>query len=329
MKYDTEDNSPVSAGTVAGVGGTLNAIPFINVLSPGITAGFANAGKEATIAQEIGNANRLEGPEYENSSGIHQTYSGDFNPEDYMNPEAAKYELAQDSAEGRSAQLAALAKMSDLTDQSAGSSMALGRNQAQMDARQLAQSREGMIRQDAMRRGQVGGAADMIGRQQAAQAAANMNLNGGMQNAQQAALMQLAGTQAGAGMAGQLRGQDQALAFNNANTINSFNMHNTDARNSANNMNTQLHNGGQLRNLDARQGFNNSVVGLDLNQRDRRDRNVNSQYGAKMDKYGAVTDAMDKRIGLYGNAGKDAAEAGKTGFGNFKDVMKMMGGGMG
>lgn len=328
QEYDTKDNSVVGAGTVAGVGGTLGAIPFINVLSPGITAGFANAGKQATIDQMIANAGRLQGPQYGSSNGIQNTYSGDFDGENFQNPESAQYSLAQDSAEGRSAQLAALQQMAALTDQSATSASQLGRNTAQMDARQLAQSREGAIRQDAMRRGQVGGAADMIARQQAAQAASNQNLDAGMQNAQQSALLQLAGTQAGAGMASQMRGQDQSMSTNNANTINAFNMRNTDARNSTNNMNTQMRNAGQLRNLDARQGFNNNQVDLGMSKLNRNDKNMNSQYGAQMDKYGAVTTALDKRAGLYDKANQDASQAGKEGFDNFKSVMKMMGGGM-
>lgn len=322
------ENQGIGAGTIAGIGGTAGAIPVLNVFSPGITAAWANQGKDAAINQTLENANMLQGPNFGSDQGVQNVYSGNFNPDMYADPEAAQYQLAQDSAEGRAAQLAALQEMARLTDQSADSTSRLGRQTAEMDARQLAQSREGNIRQDAMRRGQVGGAADMIGRQVAAQGAANQNLNAGLQNAQQAALMQLAGQQARAGMAGQLRGQDQAQAFGNAGIINDFNMANTNARNRVGQMNTQLSNAGQLRNLDAGQQYNNNATNLAMQKLQRGDRNANAQYGAQMDKYNAVDKGLGARAGLYDSAGQQGIQAGQIGYGNFKDLMKMIGGGM-
>ncbi len=251
--------------------------------------------ERAIQAQQGRNAAAITGPEFGSADGIDYGYQGDLDPQQYGTPESADYSLAQDSAEGRSAQLAALQQMSALTDQSAGSTSALGRNTADLDARQVANSREGAIRQDAMRRGQLGGTADMLSRQQAAQSGANQNLNAGMQNAQQAALMQLAGTQAGASMAGQLRGQDQALAFNNADTINKFNMHNTDARNQASQMNTALANSAQGRNLDARQGVMDKNTGLAMSKLGRNDQNAQTSFNDNMTKYGAINDVLNSQ----------------------------------
>ncbi len=271
------------------------------------------------------NAGAIQGPEFSSADDVNYGYAGDLNPEMYSTPESAEYSLAQDSAEGRAAQLAALQHMAELTDQSAGSTSALGRNTAEIDARQLANSREGAIRQDAMRRGQLGGTADMLSRQQAAQTASNQNLNAGMQNAQQAALMQLAGTQAGAGMAGQLRGQDQSMAFNNADTINKFNMANTAARNDVRNANTALSNSAAGRNLDTRQGIKDKNTALGMAKLDREDRNKQTSFGNQMTQYGAVDDILAAQGNQVNTAEerrrKDRNEIGSV----IKDGAKMAG----
>lgn len=281
--------------------------------------------ERAILAQQGKNAANIELPEYADDSGIGYDYAGDLHSEMYGTPEEAQYSLAQDSAEGRAAQLAALQDMRELTDQSAGSTSALGRQRAEMDARQLAQSREGAIRQDAMRRGQVGGAADMIARQQAAQAAANQNLSGGLQSAQMAALQQMAGTQAGSQMAGQLRGQDQAMAFNNADTINKFNLANTGARNAANMANTNLRNSDKGRNLDTRQGINDKGTALEMSKLGRSDTNANTGFGQQMVKYGSVDDVLRAQTGQVDKEverkRRDRAEAG----GVIKDLAKTAG----
>lgn len=327
--FDAENNSEIGAGDIAGIGGIGGAIPFVNVVMPGITAAMAESGKEEAFNQMAKNAGKIVGPNYGSSAGISNTYSGDFSPNKFRTPESANYSLAGDSAEGRAAQLDALKRMSGLADKSASSSYDLNRNNAELDARQLAQSREDAIRQDAMRRGQVGGAADMIARQQAAQAASNRNLSAGLQNAEQTALMQLSGNQAAGDLAGRMRGQDQSLAMNNANAINAFNMHNTDTRNMINNANTSLENSSALRNLDARQAVNNSNTNLAMQKLKRSDSNVDSEYRAQMDKYNAINDVLKGRAGLYGDANRDAADAGKQGWSNLKDLAKMFGGGMG
>ena len=259
----------------------------------------------------------LDYKDYENID-----YMGDFNPEKYTSPEEAQYSLAQDSAEGRAAQLAALQDMRELTDQSAGSTSALGRQRAEMDARQLAQSREGAIRQDAMRRGQVGGAADMIARQQAAQAAANQNLSGGLQSAQMAALQQLAGTQAGSQMAGQLRGQDQAMAFNNADTINKFNMFNTGARNDVSQANTDMKNAAGMRNISTMQGLAGQNTAINNNTADRNNANRMADLIAEREKKKLKLGEREKGSALASSSLSKTGAAGDS-------LMSMASGGMG
>ena len=87
--YKTGSSGPVSSGTVAGVGGTMNAIPFLNVLAPGITAGFAQAGKDAILQDMLANVNNLEVPKLGGEYG-QAAYTGDFNPNAYADPEAAQ-----------------------------------------------------------------------------------------------------------------------------------------------------------------------------------------------------------------------------------------------
>ncbi len=320
--YTTNNNEDVEAL------GELGAIPGANLFSGAIAEGQAHDRQRAIDAVRGQNAQNIEAPEFQSYDGVNAQYAGNVDPSLYGTPEDAQVSLAADSAEGRSAQLAALQHMSQLTDQSAGSSMALGRQQANQDASQFAQAREGAIRQDAMRRGQLGGAADMISRQQAAQAGANQNLNAGLQNAQQAALMQLAGTQAGSSMAGQLRGQDQALAFNNADAINRFNMHNTDARNAANQANVQFQNTAKYGNQAAQQGFMNNRTTTDMNKIGANNTNKQNSFNNQMTKYNAIDDVLGGKNKETSQGAKDARETGKEGWNNLKDIAKMAGGGM-
>lgn len=318
LEDENDENLLRQLGTVKNHGGWVEELTNLDEMTP-------ESRERAILAKQGKNAENIELPEYADDSGIGYDYAGDLHSEEYGTPEDAQYELAQDSAEGREAQLAALQDMRNLTDQSAGSTSALGRQKAEMDARQLAQSREGAIRQDAMRRGQVGGAADMIARQQAAQAAANQNLSGGLQSAQMAALQQLAGTQAGSQMAGQLRGQDQAMAFNNADTINKFNMYNTGNRNAANAANTELRNSDKGRNLDTRQGLNDKGTALDMAKLGRSDQNQNSGFGAQMTKYGSINDVLSDQLGQVDREVERKRRDRKEAGGVIKDVANAAG----
>jgi hypothetical protein len=315
-----------TAEAIVGIGG---GIPGMNLITPGI--GAANAAKNENLYRDAQyqNAVNLNTPDYLDPTGIEAGYSGDFNPQTYGTPESANATMIDDSPEGRAAQLAALRQMAEFTDQSVGSTAALGRYNAEMDARQLAQSREGAIRQDAMRRGQLGGAADMISRQQAAQAAANQNLNSGMQSAQLQALQQLAGMQAAGGLAGQLRGQDLQRNTGNAGIANQFELYNVGNRNDMMQANTGLQNSAGLRNLNASQDFLNNRTNLGMQKLGVQNQNRSKSFADQVTQLGGVNTALEGKANATRAGNKDATEAGKIAWSNFKDTMKMAGGGMG
>jgi hypothetical protein len=260
-------------------------------------------------------------PTYDmNAQFVAPDYAGDFNPAMYGMPEDATATMANESPEGRAAMLEALQQMGRQTDQAVGSQQDLDRVRGMNDAAQFAQGREGMIRQDAMRRGQVGGAADMIGRQVAAQAAANRNQEGGLQSAQMAALQRLAGTQAQGGLAGQLRSGDQALAFRNQDAINQFNMGNVAARNAARMANTQLGNTAGMRNLDARQMHGNQRADATNRSLSRRDDLMGQQFSQGMQQAGGVANALTgQAVGGEGTSKNQQESA--------RDLMRMFGAG--
>lgn len=313
--------------------GALGAIPGINFFTPAIVEGRANA-RRAQVANMLArNASKVKGPDFVDPGGIDYQYAGDFNPEAYGAPELATATLAEDSPEGRAAQLEALQEMSRVTDQSVGSGQAMRRRQAETDARQLANSREQAIRTDAMRRGRLGGTADMLAREQSAQAAANRNLDAGMQNAHLAALEELAGTQAKGTLASTLRAGDQALAFNNADALNRFNMFNTGMTNSTNQRNVDNRNSAALGNRDARQTVMNDRTKLGMAKNTLRNANKQQVFDNQMTKYGAMAHALQGTSEQQKDQAAGLRSAGREGWQNTKDVwdeaMKFFGGGMG
>ncbi len=281
LDLDSEGVDPFEKGAP----GTISPedianIPFIGD-STRATQAAIQAGKIRQI--QVSNANQLGLPVFD-KNGYQQ--QGQYTPEMYADPESAQYSRADESPEGRAAQMAALQQMQQATDQGYTSQAALGRYQAQQDASQFAQGREGAIRQDAMRRGQVGGAADMIMRAQAAQAGANQNLNAGLQSAQMAALQRMQGIGQQGQMAGQMRGQDQSSAYKNADIINQFNLANTSARNTVRGQNTGLRNAAQTQNLSERQRIADSNV-------NRGDTNAMNTYNAEAGKIDRVNGAYN------------------------------------
>lgn len=256
--------------------------------------GFRDASaREAATRQLMG----LGLPEFSQQG---YQYIGDYTPEAIGTPEAAQASLASDAGEGKDAQLAALRRLLEQSDQSVGSQQALDRYRAEQDASQFANSREQAIRQDAMAHGRVGSAQDMIARQQAAQAGANQNLNAGMQSAQMAALQRLAGTQAYGQLGSQVRGQDQGLAFRNQDAINQFNLANVGARNAVNLQNvTNRNEAAQLNRSGAQQVMNQNVG--------RRDDITNAMQGADLARRSAIANALTGQA-----VGQGAGDARRT-----------------
>jgi hypothetical protein len=308
----------------------MNAIPFINVLAPGITAGFANQYEEEKrqeLLDLMQGQSELNLRQYKEGQGPQVGYVGDYNPALYGAPEDIQFQQAGDSAEGRAAQLAALQQLAAATDQSATSQGALARDQALRDANQFSNSREQAIRMDAARRGQAGGLAETTLRAQAAQAGAERNQQGQLMAAQQAALAQMAGLGQQAQAAAGLRGQDQNINFKNADIINAFNTLNTQERNRINNANTDLGNQAGLRNLETKQGLAGTNTGIQLGMIDRNDRAAMANNEAEMRRRQMIGAAIAGQANQGVTANQAAQEAGKTGMDNFKSVFSMMGGG--
>ncbi len=251
-------------------------------LADSLTLGLAGTGARTARSKAVETLMNLEGPKYSDQGFA---YGGDFNPESFAGPEAAQYSLASDAGEGKEAQLAALRRMLQDSDQSVGSQQALDRYQAEQDASQFAGAREGAIRQRARSQGRLGGAADMIASQDAAQAGADRSLNAGLQGAQMAALQRLAGTQAYGQLGGQVRGGDQALAFKNQDAINQFNMANTGARNATNMANVTNRNQAAMLNREGRQAVGNANVS-------RGDEIVDKTYGAAANRAQGIANAL-------------------------------------
>lgn len=326
-----EDPGATSGGAAAL--GWMGSVPGLNFFSPAI-AEAVGAGKAAQVRnQQTKNAQAIELPTYAGFDDINAAYAGDVRPEGYDTPEAVQATLAQESPEGRAAMLEALRDLSRVTDQSVGSTQARRRQQAELDARQVANSREQAIKQDAMRRGKVGGAADMIARMGSAQNAAAMNQAAGLESAEQAALQELAGVNAKANMGSQLRAGDQNIAFKNADIMNLINSMNTKARNDADQRSVDTRNAMNVGNRDARQSFLDNQTRMGMAKTVANNANAARGFGDQMTKYGAINDVLEAQAG---GARKDAANtraAGAQGWENTKDVWEMftdmMGGAVG
>lgn len=268
----------------------------------------------------------VRGPNFSTGQLVGPGYAGDFSAQSYALPEDAQATLAEESPEGRAAMLAALQQMGELQNQAIGSQSDLDRQRAMVDAGQFANAREGLIRQDAMRRGQIGGAADMIMRAQAAQMGANRNQDAGLQSAQQAALQRLAGNQAQGALAGDIRRGDQAMGFANADIINRFNMANTAARNATRAQNTDAANKYGLRNLDARQQYLNAMADTSNANLQRGDTQAMQKANFDLQKAGGVASQMSGIAAGAGAQGDDRRGAAKD---LAQMFMKFYGGGSG
>src|SRR4051812_20164586 len=125
-KDDPEADSDANTSAALGI---MNGMPGINFFTPGITEAIAAGQRTKVRNQQLREIDSLEQPELENYDDIRSSYAGDVNPSLYDNPEQATATLAQESPEGRAAQLAALQDIGRVTDQSVGSTQARRRQQ--------------------------------------------------------------------------------------------------------------------------------------------------------------------------------------------------------
>jgi hypothetical protein len=322
------DDNSAGSGEIAGLGGVLGAIPFLNVIAPGITSGLANQREEQIRKEAIDRIDQVRTPQYSNAAYQDGGYSGDFTPEKYADPIAAQYQTISEDPRVRGLQMQALQRLQKYGDQAADSQESLGRYNAMSDGNAVAAQREAAIRNQMQMRGQGGSGAEFAMQQIAAQEGANRAQSGGLNSAMQAALQRLQGTNAAFGAAAGMRGQDLQVNGRNADIINAFNMHNTNALNAARAANTGLANGAQMRNLDARQNWGNNRATAFNAGLDRNDRNQTNTFSTQIQKAGLAANALGALGQQAGQSGRDGNAAGQQGFGNLKSLMGGFAGGM-
>lgn len=182
-----------------------------------------------------------------------------------LNPVMANATRVTEDPTVRSAQLAALAKMSGLADQglSAQDNAAFG--QAQNQANQTVNQSAQAALQNAQARGVAGSGLEFALREMGAQNASQNQQQANLQQAASSAQNRVLANQAYMSALSGQRGQDYQANANNANILNQFNMANTQQQNEANQYNVGNQNQAQLynqqnRNNIAQQNFNNQVT---------------------------------------------------------------------
>lgn len=306
----------------------MNAIPFLNVLAPGITAGFAQAGKDAILQDMLANVNNLEVPKLGGEYG-QAAYTGDFNPNAYADPEAAQYQQAQMDPQTLAARRAAIESLLSEGTGAAAAQQEASRRQALYDSANQAGAQSAGLREEMASRGKGGAGAEWAMRQRAGQSGANQAMLGGLQAQANGAQQRLAALDAYERSLGGLSDDQQSLNQGNANIVNQFNMANTNLRNQVAMANTGMQNQAQARNLDARQSSVNQNTGIRNANVDLQNQNKQGNFSNEAQKLKLVNGALGNQATAYDEANAKAQDAGKTGMNNFQSVLKMMGGGVG
>jgi hypothetical protein len=187
-----------------------------------------------------------------------------YNPEQ-VNPILAKATTISEDPTVRSAQLAALAKMSGLSDQGLSVEDQAAFGQAKAQAGQTLSNSAASALQNAQARGIGGSGLEFAMREMGAQNAAQNQQAANLQQAAASARNRVLANQAYSSALGQKRQQDYSANANNANILNQFNMANTGAMNNANyynvgNQNQAQQYNQQNRNNVSQQNFNNQMT---------------------------------------------------------------------
>jgi hypothetical protein len=220
-------------------------------------------------------------------------YAGDYNPYNIGQPEAAQYQTINEDPQTRSIEMAALQQLAGQANGAADAQNAAARFKALDDANQMANQREGAIRQRMERTGQGGTGLNALMQAQSAQMGANRARQGTMDAVSQAALQKLAAQQMMLQGAGQVRGQDFNTSRYNTDTINEFNKFNTQARNRINQLNTENQNAAQLRNLNTRQDLAGRNTGITNMGIDQRRNNRIAEHNSANDRAAATINAIN------------------------------------
>lgn len=166
----------------------------------------------------------------------------EFNPELY-NPESSQYELTADDPVTRSAQMAALAKMSGLSDTGLSDADTADFLKSQNMGTQIAKAGNAAAISNAQNRGVSGSGLEFAMREAANQEGAQRAQTAGLEVAGNAAKQRALYNQAFLQGTSQMRDQDATTNRANTSIINQFNQSNTQARNQAQQGNANINNG--------------------------------------------------------------------------------------
>ncbi len=242
-------------------------------------------------------------------------YTGDFNP--YLNktPESAQYETVTEDPQTRAIQMEALQNLVSQANGSADATNAAEQFAAMSEAGQMANAREGAIRQGMERKGQGGTGTSAIMRAQAAQMGANRAQGGTMDAAAKAALQKLAAQQGALQGAGAVRGMDYGVARDKASTINDFNRFNVAARNAVAQRNVDMQNSAGMRNANTRQdvaGRNSGVKNANVDRRYNRAKDTRTdelqRATMRANAAGGVASQINHGGQTYGQMGKQGSD---------------------
>jgi hypothetical protein len=247
-------------------------------------------------------------------------YQGDFTPGMYDTPEAAQATTVADSPEARAIQMQALQKLIAQGNGAADAQNAAGQFQALDSANQMANAREGAIRQSMERKGQGGTGISALMRAQAAQMGANRAKSGTLDAYSQAALQKLQALGAANSAAGAMRGQDIGLNAQNAGILNDFNRFNVSARNVASQHNVDTQNAAGLRNLNTRQDIGGRNTGITNSNIDRLTNNAVLQNNAAARRTGNIMNALGGQAQQASNTGSVYSQLGQQGGQMFNNI---------
>lgn len=249
---------------------------------PVIGGAFDNSSDQA-LSQYQNALNALKGvnlPDFQKYAPLLEQYMGNYDPSQ------AQASTIQENPDDRSTQLAALNKLSGLSNTGLSDVDNAGYENARNIGNQMLSSGNAAAIQNAQARGVGGSGLEFAMREMANQQGAQNAQQAGLQQAGQSAQMRALYNQAFGNMAGQVRGQDFNTAASNAGILNNFNMYNTGQANQA-----------QLRNQNEMQGISNQNVGQ---------QNYAQQYNNNLQQQ-QYQDAMGKaqaESGAYGNVAK-------------------------
>lgn len=242
-------------------------------------------------------------------------YAGDYSPYSLGTPQAAQYQTINENPETRNIEMQALQQLVAQANGSADAQGAADRFHALNDAAQMAQAREGAIRQQMERRGQGGAGLNAVMQAQAAQDAANRAQGGTLDAVSKAALQKLSAMQGAIGAAGQVRGQDFNTQRYNTDTINDFNKLNTGLQNAWHAQDISNQNAAQLRNIGTRQDIVGRNAGITNAGVDKRYQAAKDKYNADVQRTGMITNAINgqgntamQAGGVYNSLGQQGAQ---------------------